>query len=84
MNAPEIENVKLPIGKKRQRDNERRRRIFKAYADVYEKLYISRPVKFEITSEGFMRISTHSAICDCASEARIKKITAMMRDRIKG
>lgn len=78
-----IEDVKLPASKKKQRDRERRTRIFKAYADAYANIYIVRPTKWDMTEQGLMRISTAAATCDIASEKRIKDLTHMMRERAK-
>lgn len=77
-------NVRVPRPKYMQRDDERRRKLFKAYAIAHEAAYVVRPTSYTVREDGFMIIKDGSnRILECASERRIETRTRQMRERIK-
>jgi len=75
----QVENIKLPLGKKRQRGNERIRRIFKQYARAYEAVNICRP-EFVCIVSGKIQYKTPGVVA-IITEKRMKELTQMLRNR---
>ena len=85
MNEIQIDsNVKLPKPKYIQRDQERRQKLFKRYADAHEVAYIVRPTRYVVRQDGFLTIYDGiGRILEIASEKRIETRIKQMRERIK-
>jgi len=74
-------HVRFPRAKAAIRDEERRRKLFKAYSDAYQALHIRRPDRF--TFDGcMMRIYIGKSMCESASEKRVEQQTKTMRNRL--
>ncbi len=85
MNEIRIDShVRMPKPKYVQRDQERRQKLFKRYADAHEAAYVIRPNRYTVRQDGFMTIYDGSnRICEVASERRIEQRIKQMRERIK-
>lgn len=77
-------HIRIPRPKYRLKEEERRRKLFKSYADAHQNAYVIRPTRYTIREDGFMTIyDAHDRVCEVASEKRIELRIKQMRERIK-
>lgn len=84
MNEVTIEdNVRIPRPKYAVRDEDRRRKIFNAFANAYAALYVRRPDRwsFDKTTK-LMTVYVGDSVAERAGEQRLKELTRMMRNKV--
>ena len=74
------DNVRLPRSKAQVKRDDVTRRLFRAYADAYERVYVRRPTLSGVTKSGFFQIDTLS---QAVNAKRLKEITNMLKERAK-
>lgn len=77
-------HVRLPVSKKKQKDDARRRKLFSRFADAYAAANVIRPVRYVVQENGFLRIfDGYDRQVECASEKRIEQVIRMLRDKVR-